>query len=80
MQVMRRLAIMQIDGLTDEQIEIADTLWQCETEDEVREVINQIGDEAYTVYQLMVAAHFDANCEDVTEAREYLNSIRGCYE
>jgi Spy/CpxP family protein refolding chaperone len=72
--------MMQIDGLTDEQIEIADTLWNCETEDEVREVIDQIGDEAYSVYQLMVAAHFDENCTDVTDAREYLNSIRGCYE
>ena len=71
---------MQIDGLNDEQMEIADTLWHCETEDEVREVIDQIGDEAYTVYQLMVAAHYDATVEDVTEAREYLNSIRGCYE
>ena len=71
---------MQIDGLNDEQMEIADTLWQCETEDEVREVIDQIGDEAYSVYQLMVAAHFDENCTDVTQAAEYLNSIRGCYE
>jgi hypothetical protein len=72
--------MMQIDGLTDEQIEIAETLWNCETEDEVREVIDQIGGEAYSVYQLMVAAHFDDNCTDVSEAAEYLNSIRGCYE
>jgi hypothetical protein len=72
--------MMQIDGLTNEQVEIADCLWHCETAEEVQEIINQIGDEAYTVYQLMVAAHFDTNCDDVTDAREYLNSIRGCYE
>ena len=72
--------MMQIDGLTDEQYEIAETLWRCETAEEVQEIINQIGSEAYSVYQLMVAAHFDEACTDVTEAAEYLNSIRGYYE
>jgi alpha-D-ribose 1-methylphosphonate 5-triphosphate diphosphatase PhnM len=72
--------MMQIDGLTDEQYEIAETLWHCESAEEVQEVIDQIGSEAYSVYQLMVAAHFDDACTDVSEAAEYLNSIRGCYE
>jgi hypothetical protein len=71
---------MQIDGLSADQIEIADILWHCESSDEVNEVISRIGDQAYTVYQLMLAAHYDEHCEDVTEAAEYLNSIRGCYE
>ena len=71
---------MQIEGLTDEQYEIAETLWLCESAEQVQEVINQIGDEAYSIYQLMVAAHFDDTVTDVTEAAEYLNSIRGCYE
>jgi hypothetical protein len=50
---------MEISGLTQFQQDLADTLWDCENEDEVKTVIDFYGDPAYTVYQLMVAAHYD---------------------
>ena len=69
---------MEIHGLSPFQQELADTLWDCETEDEIRAVINEYGNPAYTVYQLMVAAHYDEQIqshEDIDLAKEVIDNL-----
>ena len=50
---------MEIHGLTQFQQDLADTLWDCENENEVQALIQEYGRPAVTVYELMVAAHYD---------------------
>ena len=69
---------MELHGLSPFQQELADTLWDCETEDEIRAVINEYGNPAYTVYQLMVAAHYDEQIqshEDIDLAKEVIDNL-----
>jgi len=69
---------MEIHGLTQFQQELADTLWDCRNEDEIRAVINEYGNPAYTVYQLMVAAHYDEQIqshEDIDLAKEVIDNL-----
>jgi len=69
---------MEINGLSPFQQELADTLWDCENEDEIQAVINEFGNPAYTVYQLMVAAHYDEQIqshEDVALAQQVLDDL-----
>jgi hypothetical protein len=69
---------MEIHNLTPFQQELADTLWDCENEDEIQAVIDEFGNPAYTVYQLMVAAHYDEQIqshEDVALAQQVLDDL-----
>jgi hypothetical protein len=69
---------MEIHGLTQFQQDLADTLWDCQDEEEIRTVIDFYGDPAYTVYQLMVAAHYDDEIqgyEDIGLAKEVLDNL-----
>ena len=69
---------MELHGLTQFQQDLADTLWDCENEDEVKTVIDFYGDPAYTVYQLMVAAHYDEKVqtfEDVALAQQVIDDL-----
>jgi hypothetical protein len=69
---------MEIQGLSPFQQELANTLWDCEDDDEIRAVIQEYGNPAYTVYQLMVAAHYDEQIQtydDVDLANEVLDNI-----
>jgi hypothetical protein len=69
---------MEIHGLTQFQQDLADTLWDCQDEEEIRTVIDFYGEPAYTVYQLMVAAHYDEQIqshEDIDLAKEVLDNL-----
>ena len=50
---------MEIHGLTSEQVWIADQMWDCESDDEVRTLIALYGNDAVTVYEMMLAAYYD---------------------
>jgi hypothetical protein len=69
---------MEIHGLTQFQQDLADTLWDCQDEEEIRTVIDFYGEPAYTVYQLMIAAHYDEQIqsyEDIDLAKEVLDNL-----
>jgi hypothetical protein len=69
---------MEIHNLTPFQQDLADTLWDCENEHEVQAVIDEFGNPAFTVYQLMVAAHYDDEIqgyEDIDLAKEVLDNL-----
>jgi len=69
---------MELHGLSPFQQELADTLWDCQDETEIQAVIQEFGNPAYTVYQLMVAAHYDEQIqdhEDVALAQQVLDDL-----
>ena len=69
---------MDLYGLTQFQQELADTLWDCQTEGEVQAVIDEYGRPAYTVYQLMIAAYYDETVqtfEDVAMAQQVIDDL-----
>ena len=69
---------MEIHGLSPFQRELADTLWDCQDENEVQAVIDEFGNPAVTVYQLMIAAHYDdqiQSYEDIDLAKEVLDNL-----
>jgi len=50
---------MEIHGFTIKQAVIADQMWDCESDDEVRTLIALYGNDAVTVYEMMIAAYYD---------------------
>jgi len=69
---------MEIHGLTQFQQDLADTLWGCQDEDEIRTVIDFYGEPAFTVYQLMIAAHYDdeiQSYDDVELAQQVIDNL-----
>jgi hypothetical protein len=65
---------MELEGLNEKQMEIADLLWVCHSQQEVAAVINRYGVDAVVVRDLMLAAHFD-RCQDTTVAKQELDRI-----
>jgi len=55
---------MEISGLNPLYQTLADMMWLCEGEDEVQALIQEYGRPARTVYELMVAAHYDDAIQD----------------
>jgi hypothetical protein len=69
---------MVLYGLSPFQQDLADTLWDCQTEGEVQAVIDEFGRPAYTVYQLMIAAHYDEQvqtADDVAMAQQVIDNL-----
>jgi hypothetical protein len=69
---------MEIHNLTPFQQDLADTLWDCENEHEVQAVIDEFGNPAFTVYQLMIAAHYDdaiQDYDDVELAQQVIDNL-----
>ena len=69
---------MDLYGLSPFQQELADTLWDCQTQGEVLAVIDEFGNPAFTVYQLMIAAHYDDSVqsyEDIDLAKEVIDNL-----
>jgi hypothetical protein len=69
---------MELHGLTQFQQDLADTLWDCETQGQVQAVINEYGNPAFTVYQLLIAAHYDAAVQtdqDVALAQQVIDDL-----
>lgn len=56
------------------QHEIANLMWEAETNEEVSELITKFGHDAMVVYHMMVAATFD-DVEDVFVANHILKDI-----
>ena len=58
------------------QSQIADLMWNAETEEKVKEIIKVYGKNAEIVYNMILAHYFD-NVMDTDLAEFYLNEIRG---
>ena len=67
--------ILELTGLTKNQAIIAETLWtKCKSNRDVEAVIEHVGPEARTVYELLTAAYLDLH--DGTDlAKELLDRI-----
>jgi len=71
--------MMNLENLSPYQHLLADALWDCQDETEVQAVIDHFGNPAYTVYQLMIAAHYDDEIqthEHVGLAQQVIDSLR----
>lgn len=66
---------MEIHGFTSDQAWIADQMWDCESDEEVKTLIALYGNDAVTVYEMMIAAYYD-DCNDVLDP-EILERISG---
>jgi len=65
---------MEIQFKTHQQTQIADLLWNCETEREVNVVLKTFGLDGYIVREMLVAATFD-QVEETTLAERVLVDI-----
>jgi hypothetical protein len=65
---------MDIQFKTHQQTQIADLLWNCETDREVNVVLKTFGLDAYIVREMIVAATFD-QVEETTLAERVLVDI-----
>jgi hypothetical protein len=65
-----------IEGLSELQRELADQIWQCDSQEEVTEFISQLPKRlrphAELVRELMIAAVFDQEMEVSDVVRDYL--------
>jgi hypothetical protein len=69
---------MEISGLNPLYQTLADMMWDCEGNDQVQALIREYGRPAITVYELMVAAHYDdaiQTYEDVALAQHVLDNL-----
>ena len=69
---------MKLDGLTEQQVKIADMLWACDTLEQARAVVDRFGNEASVVMELMLLASLDNdvdNMEEYPDAQQLLNKI-----
>lgn len=75
--------MIQLDGLTPLQQELADRIWHMDTREEivawVMTMPRSVAQQAWIVMQMIIAAQIDEAAElDVTEARAVLDRIRSC--
>jgi hypothetical protein len=69
---------MEISGLNPLYQTLADMMWDCEGEDGVQALIQEYGRPARTVYELMVAAHYDEQvqtADDVAMAQQVIDDL-----
>ena len=70
---------MEISGLNPLYQTLADMMWDCEGNDQVQALIQEYGRPAITVYELMIAAHYDDHIqtyEDVGLAQHIIDDLR----
>lgn len=70
---------MEIQGLNPLYQTLADMMWDCEGNDQVQALIREYGRPAITVYELMIAAHYDDSVqtyEDVGLAQHIIDDLR----
>lgn len=65
---------MEIKFANENQVKIADLLWEAETKAEVDKIISVFGHDAIVVYTMIVAATFD-QVNDVDIAKDFLDRI-----
>jgi len=69
---------MEIQGLNPLYQTLADMIWACETEGQVQALIDEYGRPAFTVYELMIAAHYDEQIQtfdDVALAQQVIDDL-----
>jgi hypothetical protein len=69
---------MEISGLNPLYQTLADMMWDCEGNDQVQALIQEYGRPARTVYELMVAAHYDEQvqtADDVAMAQQVIDDL-----
>lgn len=59
--------MIKIENLNERQMKIADLLWACETIEETDELVEQIGQEANVVRELILLAGIDELVEAQTD-------------
>jgi predicted DNA-binding protein len=67
---------IEINGLSKTQMQIADFLWTCESNEEVQMLIDIYGHNAIIVRDMMIAAALD-DIDDLSIAEEVINNIKG---
>jgi hypothetical protein len=60
--------MITLSGLTSQQKELADLIWNCETMSEVSEVIEEHGSEAETIFELIMMEVWD---QQVSKMKTY---------
>lgn len=65
---------MELKLQNSRQCHIADLLWAAEFEEQVNEIIDQFGEEAELVYELMIVTAFD-EVNDLSEAAELIKKV-----
>jgi len=70
--------MIEIRGFTALQRDLADQLWQMETDDQVQRFVNQLPRglkrEAWVVISMLIAHELDSYMEVSDEVRDYLSS------
>lgn len=66
---------MEIQFKTVRQSQIADLMWEAQTNDEVNKLIDQFGHDALVVYHMMVAATYD-QVTDTDQAQEFIARVK----
>ena len=66
--------MIEINGLTDRQKEIADMLWVAETMDQVNNIVEFFGPDGQIVSDMLIAATYD-DIEETTQAAELLKKF-----
>lgn len=68
--------MITIEGLSELQRELADQIWQCDSQEEVAEFISRLPRrlraQARVVHELMIAAVIDQHMEVTDAVRDYL--------
>jgi hypothetical protein len=71
--------MIQLEGLTKRQRQIADMIWQCETQENLEQLMSVMPAEykrdAVTVHELMLAAVFDQQMEIREDVKNYCHSL-----
>jgi 23S rRNA C2498 (ribose-2'-O)-methylase RlmM len=71
---------IQLTGLTKQQHQIADMIWNCESEQDVEQLIQNLPraykQDAVTIHQLMIAAVMDQYMEIDPRVTDLINSYR----
>ena len=69
---------MEIQGLNPLYQTLADMIWACETQSQVQALIDEYGRPAVTIYELMIAAHYDdavQTDQDVAMAQQVIDDL-----
>lgn len=67
---------MQIEGLTPEQVTIANCLWAAQTLVEVEAIVRHYGPIAATIKELIIAAAFDEETNMQTDFPEVMRILK----
>ena len=69
-----------LEGLTQQQYQIADLLWNCDSQEQVQTLIQSMPPEykrdAVTIHQLMIAAVMDQHTEITEDVQALILSLR----